>query len=158
MMLVQVFRKTQNCIRSSLFHSFCFTKHKSKCKLRTKFARLTLGVFAHLLLALCSCSFEKKQPSRRLFCLPQSFYHSVVAFLSAKTAKPPFPMVKSVRRFSRPSHLNLAHLLGRLGCAFCHRFQKKLRQRLCSSLIVLLLKSCGAPVHGVVLLVTASPD
>jgi hypothetical protein len=84
-MLVQVFRQAQNGNRSSFFHSFCFTKHKSKCKLRTKSARLTLGFFAHLLLTLCSCSFEKKQPSRRLFCLPQSFFHSVVAFLSAKS-------------------------------------------------------------------------
>ena len=84
--------------------------------------QLTDGLFCALAFSVSVVQLKKKQHFLHLFCLPQSFIHSVVAFLSAKNTKPPFPMVKSVRSFSRPSHLNLAHLLGRLGCAFCHSF------------------------------------
>ena len=74
------------------------------------------------------------------FVQRQSFSRSVVSTLSAKLHQGSYPSSSTFLCFSRPPSLNLARLLGRLGCKVCHHFSKKIPPHfLCSSSCLLAL-------------------
>ena len=94
-----------------------------------------LGIF-------CSLAFSVCKPCEHRFCFTcfvqrQSFFRSVVSTLSAKTAASIFSFGQApCFVFSRPPPLNLARLLGRLGCLVCHSFDAKTYAKLIVQFVV----------------------
>ena len=124
MLRVQPTRKTRGWLfglRS--FSPFVSQNIKSSVKCTQKCPAVA-GLFCALAFSVSVMESRRKMSGHHflhLFCLPQSFIHSVAATLPAKTAKPSCKS-KPARHFSRSPQLNLARLLGRLGCVVCHSF------------------------------------